>query len=563
MQETINKHEAELTQLRDTQQHARDIPSENAEQQIAKLREDLTLAQQDAEGLRARAAVHTTLTNASIEDGSKSIADQVAQHVEAVRAELEARHNDRVKEAEEKMEKRSNNMRTQLTDKLREAKATLRQSLAAEHEQALQALKTDYQQQMEELKTRHKDELEELKLNEDSRFAKFREDWDKEYQALPNADGSSNAKAEKQAPRHPWVPTEAEARAFVQSNEVVRRIVRSNIQTHVKKETDEQLARLKEEHEKAMNEVQSKAITVKEHAVMMEGKKTALQVNMANNKAKIVQFRIGIIEKAAQETPEKPVREVWSVVKDAKPPPAAASSVQPNLPRTQQSSAAAGPGTTPAPVRANATAQSPPSAASNSQPTPPAISTPTVQSPPRQTNQQGQPPSDSANPRPAAAAAPMQNPVSSQQADPHQSPNQNQSPPSVGNHQPPHAGQGPPSQPRRPPQETANHHPNAGTGPAALRGLQHSGLPVARGGSLRGNPNVRGRVGGGGRGGPQGINTNQAQQQGRNSPTSGVMNPGAKQFVPGNKRPRDDEQQGGDAGNGKRIRGGGGGRGGS
>jgi len=40
------------------------------------------------------------------------------------------------------------------------------------------------------------------------------------------------------------------------------------------------------------------------------------------------------------------------------------------------------------------------------------------------------------------------------------------------------------------------------------------------------------------------------------------MNPGAKQFVPGNKRPRDEGQEGqhGDgAGNGKRIRGGGGG----
>ena len=37
------------------------------------------------------------------------------------------------------------------------------------------------------------------------------------------------------------------------------------------------------------------------------------------------------------------------------------------------------------------------------------------------------------------------------------------------------------------------------------------------------------------------------------------MNPGARQFVPGSKRPREDSSGGGDDSDGKRIRGGAGG----
>lgn len=561
MQETIDAYKAELAQLRNTQQQVSNTPNEEVVQQLAKLRSDLVQAQQDAENLRATAAVNTTLANAPVDDGSRSLADQVAQHVEAVRAELEARHRERIREAEENMEKKMNGMRTQLTTKLKEGKATIRQSLAAEHEQALQALRTDYEQQIEALKTRHGDELDELKRNEDFRFAKLRDAWDKEHEAPHGSDGSSDVKPEGDAARGPWEPSEAEARTLVQTNEVVRSIVKKNITAHVKKETDEQAAKLKEEHEKAMADFQTKANTAKEHAVMMEGKKTAVQVNMANNKAKISQFKIGIVEKAAQETPEKSVQEVWSVAKDAKPPPAAPPAQQGPL-KAQQTPATTGivQPTSSAPTLSNSNAQEPLTAASASRPTSSALNALTAQQPPMQANQMGRQPSIPTLGRPAPAAAPTQAPAPTQQSTPGQSPNQNQLPSNAGNtDQRPPSSQGPPSQPRKLPQETANNQPNVGTGPAALRGLQPSGLPVARGGSMRGNPNARGR--GGGRGGPPGINTNEAQQQGRNSPTSGGMNPGAKRFVPGNKRPRDDEQQGGDAGNGKRIRGGGLGRG--
>ena len=76
---------------------------------------------------------------------------------------------------------------------------------------------------------------------------------------------------------------------------------------------------------------------------------------------------------------------------------------------------------------------------------------------------------------------------------------------------------------------------------------------------MRGNPISRGRGSAIGRGGPQALDTSrsQGQQVGRGSPTSAGLNAGARQFIPGNKRPRDDGQDGGDGSNGKRIRGGG------
>lgn len=547
---------------------------------MAKLRDDLAQAKQDADNLRTSEIVNASLAKASTEDGSKSIAEQVAENVEAVRAELDLRHQERVKEADETLEKRTNNMKVQLSKKLTEGKAQIRQNLVTEHEETVRKLKFEHHQELETLAKRHKDELDELRRNGDSRFARLQEAWEKDHQSLSNNDGASDAKAGTENPQSLWKPSESETRAFLQSNEVARNIIRKNIITQVTKAKDELTAQLKEEHEKAMTESQNKASTAKEHAVMMEGKKTALQINMANNKARISQFKIGLVEKAAQDTPQKPVEEVWSVVKDAKPPPVTVSQPQQGLAKTQQSPAGAASGqpTTsgqPAQQRAataafgqanpftqNATnSQKNPASSIFGQLTPFSQTTTTAQQQSTQTNQAAQQPNTLTFGRPSPTTILVQAPLPKEQGSsaPQQLTQSQASPSTTHDDQHSPSKQELPSSQQKPSQSTANHHSNAGTGPGALRGLQHSGLPVARGGSIRGNANARGRGSGVGRGGPQGINTNQGQQQGRNSPTRGGMNPGAKQFVPGNKRPRDEEQQGGDASVGKRIRGGGGG----
>lgn len=53
----------------------------------------------------------------------------------------------------------------------------------------------------------------------------------------------------------------------------------------------------------------------------MESKKSALKINMADNKFRAAMAKIEIVDKAAKETPEKPVAEVWDIAKNAKAPP--------------------------------------------------------------------------------------------------------------------------------------------------------------------------------------------------------------------------------------------------
>ena len=555
MQKNIDTLKSELSSLHAAKGTVNTDIGDEVQQQVAKLREDLAQAQQDADHLRT---VNASMDISRAEDGPRIFAEQVAENVKAIREELDARYSDRLKEADETLEKRTNNMKTQLSKKLTDGKAQIRQSLLIEHEEAIQKLRTEHTVETEKLAARHKYELDELQQNEESRFKELQEAWEKDREASHSNNGESEKKAQAETPPNPWQPSEAEARAFLHSNEIARSILRKNIMTQVTKAKDELSTQLKEEYETAITDLQTKANTTKEHAVMMEGKKTAVQVNMANNKARITQFKLGIIEKAAQETPEKAVEEVWSVAKDAKPPPSAA---QPPLPGSSSKSQHI-PATVSSGQRASSAqnSQQRPGAAVFGQSSPFTQGTSPAQQQTTQANQTAQQPGMPNFGRPSPAAEPAKaSSVNEQESLVQQQPAQSQQKSSAGNvDQQLTSSQSSSARPQKPSQPAANHHPNAGTGPGALRGLQQSGLPVARGGSMRGNFNARGRGSGIGRGGPPGLNTNQGQQQGRNSPSSGGMNPGAKQFVPGSKRPRDDEEQGGDAGIGKRIRGGGG-----
>lgn len=563
MKESVDASKAEVNQLQSTQQQQANVSIYGeTEQQMRQLREDLARSQQEADNLRTAASVNTSLASASKEDGAKSVADQVAEHVEAVRVELETRHNERITQADETLASRTNQMKSMLSKKLTEGKTHIRQSLTAEHEQAIQALKTEHERELEHLRTRHNDELNELR--------KLVESSNQPPANVLNTDGPSDVKTEVLAPRGPYQPTEAEAKLLVQSNEVVRSILRTNVIKQVAKAKEEVSAHLNEEHEKSLAEVQSKFESTKSHAVLMEGKKNAVQLNMASNKLKTAQFKIDLVSKAVQDTPQKPVVEVWTSVKDAKPPPAATPQPQPQQGAPQQSKTpVANPFGQPPPASQGAAQQKPqqgsavlPSGISTfGRPTPvapaPRISSPTAQQTPQQKplqpNAQNQlPPGVSTFGRPTPAPLAVQNQSQGPQS-PQQKASQVQPPLAAPNGDP---GALQPSQ-QRPPPGPSNNHPNAGTGPGTLRGLQQSGLPMPRGGSMRGNPNpARGRGSGIGRGGPP-TNTTQAQgQPGRGSPLSGGLNAGAKQFVPGNKRPRDEGQEG-QAGDGKRIRGGG------
>ena len=517
MQAIVDSSNTELRILRQEQPQL--SPNNGSDEQITKLREDLAQARQDADNLRTIASMNASLASASATDGPKTVEAQIAERVKAVRAELETRHNERIRQADETLEKRTNTMRVQLTKKLTDGKAQLRQSLTTEHEQAIQTLKTEYEQEIEKLHVRHKDEFAELQREEASRSEKLREAWDKEHEAQ-NVNRALDAKHERETSHEPWRPSDEEARALVKSNEVVRAILRQNVATQVNKTKDEMSSRFREEHEKTLadkiSEAQNKANAAKEHAVLMEGKKNAALVNMANNKVRISQLKLEIIQKAAQETPQKPVVDVWATAKDAKPP-------QPSQDASK----------TPKVLAVSSTFGQPTSVGEN-----------TAQQKPDEADASPQVPNVSTPRRPPLATTVPEGQSFGRQDSSWQKPaNSLEAPIKPG------------------PSVQQNPHPAAGTGPSVAKGQTQSGLPVARGGSIRGTANSRVRGPGLGRGGPQALDTSRpyGQQQARGSPTGGGFNAGAKQFVPGNKRPREDSsnEQQRDEGNGKRVRGGG------
>lgn len=545
------------------------------------------------------------------------------ERVEQIRADLESRHNERVKQAEETYQKRTDLMKTQFNKKVPEIKDQLRQNLTAEHEKVLHARKIEHERLLEDLKVKHQADLDRLKGNEASRLEELKQTWLAEQSTHNNA-GGSTVKPEVEASHQPSEPTEAEARELVISNATIRGILSRNITEKVAKAKEILAGQLKEEHEKALAvklaEAQGKANTAKEQAVMTEEKRNSVKLSMADNRARVATFKLTLVQKAADETPQKPIVEVWAVVKDARLPQASAQQPQQKTPQTgtfrqptpaiqasqrpssnspghpKQTPMSTGTFVQPTLIAPNATGQlqqipistgtvrqptlTAPNAAGQTQQTagttgtfgqPVPISQPTqinpfdAQGKPQQAPRPGQMlPPQNGNQQPTAT---LTNPPTQAQPSPNSQnrSNSSASQPSQGslngiqriNPQPTN------NIPTKPQTTPSNQAPNAGSGPATLRSLQNSGLPIARGG--RGGPNPRGRGRGAGRGGvPNLTNTSQQQgQQGRASPTGSQLSGGAKQFVPGNKRPREDGEEGsqghgseGEGGRGKRVRGG-------
>ncbi|EEP80551.1 conserved hypothetical protein [Uncinocarpus reesii 1704] len=379
------------------------------------------------------------------------------------------------------------------------------------------------------------------------------------------------------------VLTDAAARDLVAKNETIRNIIKSNIRNAVNKEKEAMAQRESQPQQdtEALKELEKKFVDEKEtllkerdqkisSAVELAEKRLLAKVSMTEGRARGAQAKLEVVQKAAADTPQRPVIEVWEIAKVTKPA------------MQQQAAPKPPPPASPAPTPLSAPAQSPrapatpvpqkvaPSASPMPTPQQPVEPVPPVTRPTLDNQQQGQ----SQQPQPQPQPQPQQQPP----------PQQQQQQAMTGNQAAP--TQQPAGLPNRPPQSA---QPAAGAG--VLRALQ-SGLPVARGGRGRGMQSGpqhgqfgslppdqqfqqqhagrgstvsrgRGMRGGGqGRGGSQHVQTgNLPQGVGQASPRGGrgALNAQARQFIPHGKRARD---EGGDADTnaGKRLRGGGAGQ---
>lgn len=432
-----------------------------------------------------------------------------------------------------------------------------------------------------ELETKLKLHIDQLKGQYNARMAEMRATHELELknlpaaaeQSVPGTPGGASSDVPVTPSKTTDLPelTDAQARELVAKNTTIRNILRSNILSQVTKEKEklqaqaqatpavnqealaameasfnEQREALKKTHETELGDKVKSALELND-------KKYAARLSMGETRVKSAQAKIDVIQKAAQETPQRPVIEVWEVAKTARPapaakPPAAASPLPPS---------------SPAPTPAQM-APPTPSPAPTPLPVPAQQAQPTGQAPAAQPSApQEQPQSQEGPEAENQSTAPPANPFG------HLNPNDQQT-------------KQPASLPTKPP---------ANTPPGMLRALQ-SGLPVARGarGGRGGQQNQpghgqhqqqadqqqahaqaqrgglqRGRGGRGGQG--RGQNTgaqNQGQLQNQNqggAATRGALNGQARQFIPqGNKRSREEgsDATANDAAAGKRMRGGGG-----
>ncbi|RJE24160.1 Filament-forming protein [Aspergillus sclerotialis] len=443
-------------------------------------------------------------------------------------------------------------------------------------------IKEIFNSKMAEVRNAHRQEIEKLTANQPGAQPSQPPATPGAQPANPPATPQSAAPVPPQTPTGEDLPelSDAQARALVAKNETIKNIVRNNVRTMLNRErekekqapqptgapSEEAVAALEKkfnEEKEALTKAQAEGLEEKiRSAVELADKKSLARISMLDTRFKTAQAKIEVVQKAATETPQKPVVEVWEVAKNTKPAPAA---------QTPKQGAVASPARVASPAVATPPQQPAPSPAQPSEPAPsPETAAPaaegaqqTQQPPAEQVPQQGPPPQ----------APPQQQPPTQEQA-------------GIPTRPPPNPfGQQPSSLPNKPP---------AGSG--MLRALQ-SGVPIARGGrgasrgghqpnlhgpqhtdqnqqvqqqqqqsqSQRGTgiPRGRGGRGGQGRGGYQNTQSSmpQNQNQGQPSPSRGGLNVQARQFIPqGNKRAREDGvEAGGEAGGsgGKRMRGGG------
>ncbi|KAF4768172.1 hypothetical protein HAV15_002337 [Penicillium sp. str.  len=427
-------------------------------------------------------------------------------------------------------------------------------------------LKDMYNSKLNEVKAAHRQEIEKLSAGEQSIPGT--------PGAAPDATPATPSKTVELAGFTIPELTDAQARELVAKHETIRTIVRNNIRGGVAREqqklqqeaqassganeaalaglqhksTEEREALIKA-HENEIKEKVSSAVELVE-------KKTAARLSMLDTRFRTANAKIDLVSKAATETPQKPVVEVWEIAKTARPAPVPVPAAKPPVP-------VAAPVQPVAPTPTLAAPQVPVTAPSAPVPAPaPAPASVPVAAAPNAPTEQVTPPA-----APAQPAAPQQG-----EAQPTAPANP------FGQTQQIDQNQQASSLPSKPP---------AGNPPGLMRALQ-SGLPIARGGrggrgggqqfghqqhdqqqqqghgqsqNQRGPGLQRGRGGRGGQG--RGGNQNQNNVAQAQSPTAnrGNLSASARQFIPGgNKRSRDDgpdtTTEGGSGG--KRQRGGGG-----
>lgn len=282
------------------------------------LSHELVAAKAEIERLRSEATDDAS-TGEITEEPQDEASQQVERRVASIRADLEQKHAERVRQVEEQYQKRTDQMKTQLSTKLKEGRESIKQDLQKEHEEAMQRLKDSHAEELKKLQDTHKTEIVQLQ----SKISASIPSADPMISKESTAEGTATAvKAEAQAPT--WPQTESGVKDFIANSPTAKGILRQNVLTKLNQEREAIAAKVREEQDKVsaskLEEMQKKADVAKEQAVIMESKRFSVKISMAENKARQAIAKIEVVEKAAKDTPQRPVVEVWAVAKQTKAP---------------------------------------------------------------------------------------------------------------------------------------------------------------------------------------------------------------------------------------------------
>lgn len=609
LEDQVNNLQGDLSirnsQISALQLQATTSDAAGSAESLEKLKQDLAAAQGEVELLKINATNPASSVQSTIADSLNVSANtDVATQVATIKEELEKAYQEKIQQEVDRYNQRAASMKSQLSAKLAEGKTKFRedaekereealQNLRIEHEAAVQKLNTSHEATLIELNAQHSQEIETLQNRKSSPALTAQPD-------LAQANAAPTTVAEEAAP----TPAAAEAslsqkqvQAILSTNQFARDILLRNIKTKLEQqavrlneEHDQALQQklaeartkqeeiLKEEHERSITQKVEELTTVheksmkekldevmanfqktKEQAISLESKKWTVKISMLEGRNRAAIAKIEVFQKAAEETPQKPVFEVWAIAKDMKAPPAP---IPPPVGTQSLASLAFSARPTPVSRPVPTTTQDEASTPAHVVTAQPSTQTPQIQAatpaqpikPATLTTATARPAAPTVEPA-VAAMSPVNVPAPGQAA-----------------------GTGSTAQQDGAAAVRPSQH--QGTGPAALRGMLTQGSGIPRGGGIprpgrggihnlppipQGGLNIKGGATAGQRGGDWGRSRGGAQHSPGRSPGGGggggggnALNVAARQFIPGgNKRPREGSDGGPDGLAGKRPRGGG------
>ncbi|KAK2074485.1 hypothetical protein P8C59_008689 [Phyllachora maydis] len=303
--EELRRELEDVTRLKDAAQA--EVQSLQTQLAAALAQRDEALAQAEVAAAQAgldSAEAGKGVAHAGLSDGERKALEQKIAEAEAKVAEAETRAREIEANGDAVVKQRSEKMKNTFNERF----ASMKQKLEQEAGEAKSRMQAEFDLKMEQERTI-------WKATSAGSIAAV----------SANGVPATPAKTDGTVSQSPVFtrPTinmadlnDAQTRELLERNNTVKNIVASNI----RKRLDVEAKKVKEEAEAAIKaDWEQKLNAAREQEKNLVEKRIGLQKHMSDTKLRVLGAKWEVVEKAAKETPQRPVIEVWTQAKDAKP----------------------------------------------------------------------------------------------------------------------------------------------------------------------------------------------------------------------------------------------------